>query len=90
MSKGDTDRGKDKVVAGILGIVLGAFGVHHFYLGSIGAGVVVLVLSFCGGLGVIVGLIEGVLLLVLKDEEFDARYNQRTPESFEFVFLKKP
>ena len=38
-------RGKSKVVAGILGILLGGFGVHHYYLGSIGAGIVCLLLS---------------------------------------------
>ena len=83
------NRGKQKVVAGVLGILLGGLGVHHFYLGSVGAGIVCLVLSLCGfGLGVILGLIEGILILVMKDEEFDARYNMREPASMEFVFMK--
>lgn len=82
-------RGKSKTTAGILGILLGSFGVHHFYLGSIGAGIVCLLASCCFGAGGIVGLIEGILLLVMPDAEFDARYNQREPESMEFVFMKK-
>ena len=81
-------RGKSKVVAGILGILLGGLGIHHFYLGSIGAGVVCLLLS-CLCVGGILGLVEGILLLVMSDEDFDAKYNQRTPESMEFVFTKK-
>ena len=86
MSTGE-GRGKQKVVAGILGILLGAFGVHHFYLGSTMSGVVCILLN-CLCVGGIVGLVEGILLLVMPDEEFDARYNQRTPESMEFVFMK--
>jgi TM2 domain-containing membrane protein YozV len=80
-------RGKDKMVAGILGILLGALGIHHFYLGSTGAGVVTLLLS-CICVGGVIGLIEGIMLLVMPDEEFNARYNLRAPESMEFVFTK--
>lgn len=79
-------RGKNKVVAGLLAIFLGSLGIHHFYLGSTMAGVVTIVL--CCGFSNIMGLVEGIMLLVMKDEEFDARYNARTPESMEFVFMK--
>jgi TM2 domain-containing membrane protein YozV len=79
--------GKNKAVAGILGILLGWLGVHHFYLGSTMAGVICL-LSSCIGIGGIIGLIEGIMLLVMSDADFDARYNQRTPGSMEFVFMK--
>jgi TM2 domain-containing membrane protein YozV len=81
------NRGKNKVVAGVLGILLGGLGIHHFYLGSIGAGVICLVLS-CFGIGPILGLVEGILLLVMSDADFDARYNLREPGSMEFVFMK--
>lgn len=83
-----TTRGKEKIVAGILGILLNGFGIHHFYLGSVGAGVVVLLSNIVCGVGVLIGLVEGVLLLVMSDEEFNQRYNLRTPESMEFVFMK--
>ncbi len=88
MATAGTGRGKSKVVAGILGILLGAFGVHHYYLGSTMAGVICLVLC-CVGVGGILGLVEGIMLLVMSDADFDAKYNQRTPESMEFVFQKK-
>ena len=82
-------RGKEKTVAGILGILLGSLGVHHFYLGSAVTGVIELVLTiFTCGIGGLLGLVEGVLILVMSDEEFNARYNQRVPESVEFVFMK--
>lgn len=82
-------RGKEKTVAGILGILLGGFGVHHFYLGSMTSGVIVLVVTiFTCGIGGLIGLVEGILLLIMSDEEFNQRYNYRTPESMEFVFMK--
>jgi TM2 domain-containing membrane protein YozV len=80
--------GKNKVVAGVLGILLGGLGIHHFYLGSTMAGVICIVCSLCFGLGALLGLVEGILLLVMSDADFDARYNQRSPGSMEFVFMK--
>ena len=82
------DRGKSKVVAGVLGILIGGLGIHHFYLGSMMAGVICILLC-CVGLGPLLGLVEGILLLVMDDAEFDAKYNARAPESMEFVFMKK-
>ena len=73
------------MVAGLLGILIGWTGAHHFYLGSTTAGVVVL-LSNLLCLGGIIGLIEGIMLLVMDDNTFNARYNARTPEGMEFVF----
>lgn len=81
-------RGKEKTIAGILGILLGGLGIHHFYLGSTTAGIIVLLSNILCGLGMLIGIVEGVLLLVMNDEEFNARYNRRTPEGMEFVFMK--
>ena len=80
-------RGKDKMVAGLLAIFLGGFGVHHFYLGSTTAGIVILIATFCtcGATGII-GLIEGIMLLVMSDADFNAKYNARAPEGMEFVW----
>jgi TM2 domain-containing membrane protein YozV len=82
------DGGKSKVVAGVLGILLGGLGIHHFYLGSMGTGVICLLASCAFGLGALIGLIEGILLLVMKDDDFDAKYNARRPGVVEFVFMK--
>jgi TM2 domain-containing membrane protein YozV len=86
MSTAGGGRGKNKMVAGLLAIFLGGFGVHHFYLGSTMAGVVEIVL--CCGFSNLMGIVEAVMLLTMSDAEFDARYNARTPESMEFVFTK--
>ncbi len=65
---------KNKVTAGILGIFLGSFGVHKFYLGKTGMGVLYLVFCWTGIPG-IVGLIEGILYLTKSQEAFDAEFN---------------
>ena len=59
---------KDKVVAGVLGILLGAFGFHRFYLGYIWIGlaqIAVTVLTF--GIGAVWGITEGILILIQDD-----------------------
>jgi TM2 domain-containing membrane protein YozV len=56
---------KSKIVAGILGILIGGLGIHRFYLGYIGIGIaqiVVTLLTF--GLWAVWGFIEGILILV--------------------------
>ncbi|MDE6275148.1 MAG: TM2 domain-containing protein [Clostridia bacterium] len=64
---------KSKVVAGILAILLGGIGVHKFYLGKIGMGILYLV--FCWtGIPSIIGLIEGIMYLVADDDTFQAKY----------------
>ena len=60
--------GKSKIAAGILGIFLGGFGVHNFYLGFNGKAITQLLLSIlsCFFLYIpmsIWGLIEGILIL---------------------------
>ena len=64
---------KNKYVAGILAILLGDLGIHKFYLGKIGWGIVYLL--FCWtGIPAIVGLIEGIIYLCADDETFQVKY----------------
>ena len=37
---------KNKVTAGLFGILLGGFGAHKFYLGNVGLGIVYLPVSY--------------------------------------------
>jgi len=76
-----------KVLAGLLGIFLGGFGVHKFILGYqkegfilLGITVGAIVLS-CIGVGLlfvwipgIIGLIEGIIYITKSDEEFYNTY----------------
>ncbi len=53
---------KSRVAAGILGILLGAYGVHSFYLGNATRGLVQLLVSFLTcGIGAIPMMIWGVV-----------------------------
>lgn len=63
-----------KMVAGILGILLGSFGVHKFYLGHTKEGIIQIVLSFLCGIGTVIGIIEGIIYLTKSDEEFVDTY----------------
>jgi len=55
---------KSKVTAGLLGIFLGAWGVHRFYLGFTGIGVIQIVVTLCTlCLGGWWGVIEGIMIL---------------------------
>jgi TM2 domain-containing membrane protein YozV len=64
-----------KLIAGILGILLGGFGVHRFYLGDTTGGILRIVISvFTCGFGAIIGLIEGIIYLVKSDADFQREY----------------
>jgi TM2 domain-containing membrane protein YozV len=65
--------GKSKATAGILGILLGDFGAHKFYLGETGMGILYLVFfwTFIPGL---IGLIEGIMYLTMTDDDFQRRF----------------
>ncbi|MBQ0074344.1 MAG: NINE protein [Prevotella sp.] len=68
-----TSSGKNRTTAAILGIILGGFGVHHFYLGNSGKGI--LYLLFCWTyIPAIVGFVEGIIFLTQSDEEFASKY----------------
>ena len=56
---------KSKIVAGLLGIFLGGFGVHQFYLGNTKKGIIQIVVTLVTcGIGAIWGFIEGILYLI--------------------------
>lgn len=65
-----------KLAAGLLAILLGAFGIHKFLLGYTTEGIIWLVISLltCGSVTTILGIIEGVIYLTKSDEEFYQTY----------------
>ena len=74
-----------KILAGILGIVLGSLGIHKFVLGYTTEGVIMLVASLvvstvtCGlawPIFWIIWIVEGILYLTKSDEEFVRTYIQ--------------
>ena len=72
---------KSKIAAGVLAILLGAFGIHKFYLGYTGPGILLLLATvltcfLAAWITGIIGLIEGIIYLTKTDEEFDQVYVQ--------------
>lgn len=70
---------KSKIAAGLLAILLGALGIHKFYLGYTKAGVIMLLVSLLTlGIGAVVmeiiGIIEGIMYLTKDDLEFYQTY----------------
>ena len=85
-ASGAASDSKSKVAAGLLAIFLGGLGIHKFYLGFTGPGLVYLLTNTIGwvvtvfllglpniALGVI-ALIEGIIYLTKSDEEFEQTY----------------
>lgn len=64
---------KNNVAAGVLAILLGGFGVHKFYLGKNGQGLLYL-LFFWTMIPALFGLVEGIRYLVADPDEFALKY----------------
>lgn len=65
---------KNKMTAGLLALFVGGFGVHKFYLGQTGIGVVYLLFCWTGIPGII-AFIEAIIILTMSDDDFNAKYN---------------
>ena len=71
---------RNNVTAGVLAIVLGAFGVHKFYNGSYGYGIVFAISNFIlPGFSAACGLVEGIIYLTDK-AKYDATYANAEPQ----------
>ena len=64
-------RDNKKVLAGVLAIMLGSFGIHKFILGQTKEGVLQILMSFFScGLASVIPFVEGIIYLTKSDEEF--------------------
>ncbi len=60
-----------RVLCGVLGILIGGIGIHRFVLGDVVGGILRIVISAVTcGFGSLIGLIEGIIYLTKTDEEF--------------------
>lgn len=67
---------KSKIAAGILALLFGGIGIHKFYLGKVGMGVIYLL--FCWtGIPAIIGFIEGIMYLCSNDHNFQVKNQVR-------------
>jgi len=83
----DSRNESKRVIAGILAILMGAFGVHKFVLGYTTQGIFMLAITVltCGvgaSVTALIGLIEGIIYLTKSDEEFIYIYQTNNQEWF--------
>lgn len=73
---------KSKKTAAVLALIGGIFGLHKFYLGQQGAGVLYALLtvfsstSFAYPISTILGVIDAIVLFTMSEEKFNAKYNK--------------
>lgn len=67
--------GKNRVAAALLALFLGGLGVHKFYLGQVGLGILYLLFcwTFIPG---IIALVEFVIFITMSDEVFASKYGR--------------
>ena len=72
--------GKVRMTAALLALLLGGFGIHKFYLGESGAGIVRLILTIIiitWPVSAVLALIDAIKLFQMTDADFDRQYNGR-------------
>ncbi len=67
--------GSNRVLCGILGILLGGLGIHRFILGDTTGGLLRIVITIvtCGA-GSLIGFVEGIIYLTKSDADFHQIY----------------
>lgn len=82
---------KDHIAAGLLAVLLGAFGIHKFYLGYTTTGFIMLAVTVVGGVltfgiaaavMVVIGIVEGVIYITMSQSEFEETYVNHIHEWF--------
>lgn len=74
--------GKSRGVAALLALFLGGFGVHMFYVGKTGAGVLFLLCTLIGWMILfippflvgVVSLIQAIMLFTMSSDDFESKY----------------
>lgn len=70
---------RDKTAAGFLALFTGYLGVHRFYLGQVGTGILYFLLMFTG-ISFVLGIIDAIAFFTMDQDKFDIKYN---PQLFE-------
>ena len=65
---------KDKTTAALLSLFLGGLGVHKFYLGRGGQGILYL-LFFWTFIPALIALVEAIMLFTMSEADFNLKYN---------------
>jgi TM2 domain-containing membrane protein YozV len=87
-TKNELEEAKNKkMLAGILGIILGGLGIHKFVLGYTTPGIIMLLVSVLScsiayPVMHVIGLVEGIIYLTKSDKEFYETYIVEKKEWF--------
>ena len=74
---------KTKISAALLAGFLGGIGIHKFYYGSWGWGLMYIL--FCvTGIALILSVIDFIVLLCMSEKQFDNKYNKQPPSPFKW------
>lgn len=71
-----TPSGRNRTIAALLALFVGGLGIHKFYLGQTGLGIVYLIF-FWTFIPALIGLVEAIRLLLMSDVEFAQRYGEK-------------
>lgn len=79
---------KNRILAGLLALLLGTFGVHRFYLKDFGGGIFYLFLLFITAkfafpVTGILGVLEAIRIFNMSNKEFDEKYNKDKTEDWD-------
>lgn len=64
---------RNKVAAALFALLLGGIGLHKFYLGRPGQGIIYLLLCWTF-IPAVIGFIEGIIYLTMSESDFAAKY----------------
>lgn len=64
---------RNKTVAGLLAFIGGTVGLHRFYLGQVGLGILYIFFFWISWL---IGIIDAIVFLSMDEDEFNARFNR--------------
>jgi TM2 domain-containing membrane protein YozV len=71
---------RNKDLATVLAFTLGTFGIHKFYLGQTGKGI--LYMLFCwSGIPTLAGMADAAFLLGMGSDQFERKYNLGEPDA---------
>lgn len=65
---------RSRFIAVLLAFLLGDIGIHKFYLGQPGWGILYLLFAWTG-IPFVIGVIEGIMYLSMSDKAFEAKFS---------------
>lgn len=75
--QGTTAEGKSQLVAALLCFFLGGLGIHDFYLGRVGKGILQIFLTLLFGIGIILVIIDFIRILIGTEKPKNGEYAKK-------------